>query len=116
MNCGPVRNRRRGSARQGEAEFRSFPRFRLYPNTSVMPLDDALANGQTHSCAGQLASVQPLENAEDPIGILRVDPNPVVFNADCPLVSSLGRPNRHVRWLTGPIFDGISNQVLEDLR
>ena len=53
---------------------------------AAVPLDDLLADRQADAGAGELVSlVQPLEHAEDPLEVLRVDPQPVVLHREEPL-------------------------------
>src|SRR4051812_41841782 len=51
----------------------------LGPDLSTVAVDDPLNDGEPHPSAWKLArGVQPLENAEEPVGILRVEPRTVV--------------------------------------
>ena len=55
-----------------------------------MPLDDLLADGQSDAGAGKLfALVQPLEHAENPFEVLRVDSQAVVLHRKYPLLSAV---------------------------
>ena len=55
--------------------------LRLHPNSAAMPLDDLLANRETHSRpVVLLPRVQALKNHEDPLEELPVDADAVVDN------------------------------------
>ena len=64
-------------------------KLRLHPDAASVPFHDFLGDGQSDSTSRILgASVQALEDFEDPVGVLRVDPNAIVFYRENPI----GRP------------------------
>ena len=81
-----------------------------------MPLDNLLANSQAD--AGSrivLAGVQPLEDLEDPLIILRVNANAVVAHREDPApLRSLGA-DMNLRGLLAMELKGVANQVLKKL-
>jgi len=82
-----------------------------------MPLDNLLADGQSHACAVELIPlVQPLEHAEDSFKELRVDPQPVVLHRECPFRRAIPRGGYVNVGDSGTlIFDGIPDKVLKQL-
>lgn len=88
----------------------------FYPDAAAVALDDAAAQRQPDTGACELAAVQTLERPENPVMILGIDTIPVVANGDQPLAGtvSFGAYFNAGR-IRGPIFQRVSNQVLEDL-
>src|SRR4029077_16278424 len=82
LRCDPCR----GDGGQCEAKRRAFACFRLHPDAPAVALDDLLADRQAHAGAAILfASVQPLEDNEDAVVVLRVNPDAVVAHREDPL-------------------------------
>ena len=80
----------RVAARQGEAKSGALPELRLDRDVAAVPLDDLLADRQPDAGAGELfALVQPLEHAEDPFEILRVDAEAVVLDREHPFLAAV---------------------------
>src|SRR6266496_415664 len=104
-------------AREGEVELRPGAGLGLDPDPPAVTLDDLLADGEADAGAGVLgASVQPLEDDEDPVQILRVDADPVVAHLEAPLLAMGDGGDVDRRRLAGPAeLDGVSNEVLEHL-
>lgn len=66
--------------RYREMKRRTLAELRLHPNFSAVALDDFLAHRQADARPCVLfARVQALKNHKNPFGVLRVDPDPVVF-------------------------------------
>lgn len=80
-----------------------------------MPFYDPLA--QREPDAGPLVflrRMQPLEDVEDPVLVVWLDPDSLVSDRYLPL--SDGAPSRNVNaWGVPAILDGVANQVLEHL-
>src|SRR5260370_3742957 len=62
------------------------------------------------------AGVEPLEHLKDTFGVFRLDADPVVLNGKGPLTSVGSGGNGDFRPAFVAIFDGVSNQILEQLR
>src|SRR5206468_3389620 len=78
---------------QRKVEDRAAVRRRLDPDAPAVPAHDLLADRQSDAGAGVLLpGVEPLEDHEDPLRVLRLDPDSVVTHAEEPLaVPLLGR-------------------------
>ena len=82
-----------------------------------MAFYDFSANGQSDARARVLrAGMQPLEHLKNAFGVLRLDADPVVLNGKSPLISIGFGGNADFRPAFVAIFDGVSNQILEQLR
>ncbi len=82
-----------------------------------MAVNDALDIGQPDARAFEFVSlVQPLEDAEQPIGVLHVEPDPVVSNREHHLPRLRRATNLDLgrRPLSG-VLHGIGNEVEHDL-
>lgn len=67
------------SCGQREEERSPFADLRLHPDPAAVSLNDLLADRQTDPGAGVLLPrMEPLEDAKDPLGVLGVEPNPVI--------------------------------------
>ena len=65
----------------GEIKRRPFIEFGLRPDPSAVPLDDALDQGQAHAGSFKLIiAVQPLEDAEEFVGVFRVEADAIVLD------------------------------------
>ena len=64
---------------------------------------------------GKLPAVEALEDSEDSIVVLRIDADPVVADADGPLILTFFSGDRNLRRLLGFVLDRVANQVLEYL-
>src|SRR6187200_2498213 len=71
---------------QDEVEARAAPGLgRGEPDAAAVELDDLAAHGQADAGAiVGIARVQALEDHEDPVGVLVVDPDPVVGHREVP--------------------------------
>ncbi len=80
-----------------------------------MALDDFLADSQTDTSTGILIlGVEALENLEDAIEVLPVNPNPIILDAKLPSVLLTHSFNIHQWRLIGAaVLDGIANQILK---
>src|SRR5438093_9370425 len=66
---------------EGEAERRPFVRLRLGPDAAAVPVDDPLHDGQADAGAlVVLGVVQPLEHAEELVGVAHVEADAVVLD------------------------------------
>src|ERR1700687_2647545 len=103
--------------RHGELEGGTGTGLRFHPNLPTAVFDDLLADGQADAVARIFAaSVQTLEDHENTLGVLRSNSNSVVGHAEQPIVTRfLGRHRDHW-WRLSPELDGVSDQILEDLR
>ncbi len=82
-----------------------------------MAFHDFSANGQPDARARVLfARVEPLEHLKDALEVLRLDADSVVLNGKSPLTSIGSGGNADFRPAFIAIFDGVSNQILEQLR
>jgi len=71
--------------RQSEEERGPLVRLRRDPDASSAAFHNLLNDGQADSGAWKLGrTVQPLEDFEDSVGVLRIDPNAIVFNRENP--------------------------------
>jgi hypothetical protein len=63
-----------------EQEVCPFSLFRLHPNSPSVPFHDLLAYGQPDPRSWILIhAMESLEDEKNPLCILRVDPDPVIF-------------------------------------
>src|SRR6266576_2452246 len=99
-----------------EAEAAAAPLVRLDPDPAMMALDDPLADREPDAAAGVgVAAVQALEYGEDPVGVLRVDPDAVVRDGEARRPTlALGRQVDPWRPLLDEL-DCVRDQVLEEL-
>src|SRR5688572_19133643 len=89
--------------RDGEEEHRALVRDRLDTDAAAVPLDDLAAEGQSDARALVfLTRVQPLEHLEDPLEVLRLDPDTVVGHRELPRRSFARRLDVHNRRVVRP--------------
>ena len=109
------------SDRNAEKEGGSIPRLSLDPDVSAVVLHDFLADGQANAHAFVFpATVQALEDAENPLAILGVDSNSVVLNRHhpfrpAPVTATIFHPNVDARRFFSSELDCIGQQVLKKL-
>lgn len=98
--------------------MRPLVKFRLNPNSTLVPFHNLATYGQTHAGALILvAPVQALEWGEDLLGILRLQANAVVANAHRPPgVAAYGRQGDRRRLARLGVFQAVPYQVLIELR
>src|SRR3954451_3777862 len=101
--------------RDGEAEHRAAARRRFAPDSAAYPLHHPLADGEADTgSAVLLAGMEPLEHAEDALGLVGIDANAVVRHGEAP---GFALPfGRHVH-LGPPVIgelERVREQVLED--
>jgi hypothetical protein len=66
---------------QGEIKCRACIEFGFRPDTSPVPVDDALDQGQAHTGSFKfIVAVQPLEDAKKFVGVSRIEPDAVVLD------------------------------------
>src|SRR5438105_397885 len=70
-----------------EIKCRPGAELRFYPDASTVTSDDLFANRKSHSRAGILAAMKPLENSEHLLGILWLNANAVIGHAEFPFTS-----------------------------
>src|SRR3972149_5569500 len=107
-------------------KYAPLPRIALSDDASAVPLDNFTADRQAYSCSLVLApSMQALKDAEDPIRILLIETNAVVFHGN--LIDLIARGiipigmdkiagdlhNRRLSFFTK--FQRIAQQVLQEL-
>ena len=81
-----------------------------------MPLDDPLAYRQPDPRPSiLLTSVQTLENHKNPLGILRIDTDPVVFHTKHPFIFVASRTDVDNRSRIATELERIGNLVLKHL-
>src|SRR5580658_184333 len=103
------------AARNCKLKRSAPPRYRFDPDAPTLALDDFLANRETDARTGYFASMQALEHAEHPVGVLRIDADSVVpHRKQPPRRVSLGR-DMDVRNFRASVLDRIGNEVLEKL-
>src|SRR5579871_3212289 len=100
----------------GKMEGRALARYRVEPDTSAVALDDLLTDGESDSGAGVfLDAMQALEDAEDALRVVGLDPDAVIFDRENPFAAGL--PAGHMDHGL-PAFielDGVPDQVLKNL-
>src|SRR5260370_42574040 len=102
--------------RNREIKGRTLVWFRLHPNSSALPLDHCLADCQTNPASFVLIrTVKALEQTEDFIGVLHVDPDAVVRHLEDPLRSVVCRADMNFRLSIAAILDGVRDEVGKDL-
>jgi hypothetical protein len=68
---------------QGDDKLRSFPQLASRGDGTRVGLDDLAADGQPDACAGVFVpTVEDLKKVEDPVEILGINADPVVFDRD----------------------------------
>lgn len=71
----------RRSSFEGEVEGGALPDLRFGPDSTPMPVDDALDDGEADTCALEFPfRMQGLKDAEEPIGVLHIEPDAVVLD------------------------------------
>ena len=86
------------------------------PDPPLIAFDDAFADGKPQTGTGVFVLIEPLEQAEDFIGILRRKADTVILNRNEPHLPLLLCLNLDARYLPRRlIFKRIGDQVLEDL-
>src|ERR1035441_1380499 len=84
----------------------------LDPDRSAMPLDDFLADGQADARARiDLAGMQPLEDLEYPVKILRLDANPIIAHGEYPAPILLLSADMDARRRLAVKLEGVANEV-----
>ncbi len=101
--------------RDGEVKCGALAQFRLHPDSSAALLDDTLADRQTDARAGELAAVQPFEDAEDLLMIARIDPDAVVPNGKLDGVAGVAGGNVNLGRLRPAKRDRVRDQLAEEL-
>src|SRR5215212_155607 len=88
-----------GGERQREPEGRAALGARLGPDPAAVGLDDAPADGQPDAAAlVAVLAVQAVERAEDPVRLLRRDPDAAVLDRHAHAMLALGLgPHVHLR-------------------
>src|SRR6266566_3557041 len=106
----PLRPRNRKHKR------RSFSGLCFHPDLSSVAFHDLSANGQADARARiLLGGVQALKHLKDTFGILWSDADSVVLNGKEPLVTVWFGSHMDFRRAFVAVFDGVPNQVLEQL-
>src|SRR5579862_6549261 len=100
---------------QCETEQRALSGHRFHPDAAAIPLDDALANRQADAGSRVGISMQALENAEDLLGIFRLDPDAVVAHGEQPVYGPAFCSDVNLGWIRTAILDSVANQVLQEL-
>src|ERR1035437_7820288 len=80
-----------------------------------MALDNFLTNRDTESRTGNFASMQAFEHSEYPVGVLRIDSDPVVAHRKAPAFRITLRRNMNPRGFLAPVLDRIGDKVLKKL-
>jgi hypothetical protein len=95
----------------------TFPGLRFDRDTAAVALDDFLADGQPDASASELIPfVQPLEHAENPFEVLRIDSQAVVFYREVPFLAAiLDGGNVYAGHSQFLVLDGIANEILKQL-
>src|SRR5215471_11905505 len=84
------------------------------PDPATVIFDDLLYHGQAYSRAGiSDLVVQALEDHEDPVGVLRLDPDPIVAEGEQPVVAVAAGRHRHPGRLIRAELQRVVDQVLE---
>ena len=97
--------------RQGGVKRNSAPLTRLgsYRDRPAIALDDLCADGEADTCSGIVFPVRALEDAEDPLMLVRGIPTPL---SRTEIIQKRSERSAVMRILGGAgtgIFDGISN-------
>src|SRR5579871_376815 len=88
------RLRARGCQRDRKLECGAAADFRFHPNPAAAALYDLLAESQPDPRSGDFFAMQPLQDPEDPLGVLGIDADSVVANFEQPGRSAILR--RHM--------------------
>src|SRR5580658_1022246 len=99
-----------GCRRHGEIERGSPVDLRLDPYLAAVALDYALADRQADACAGNGATVQSLEHAENLLVILGGDPDAIVLDGDAPKAIVQYRGNVNARRTFAPVLEAVTDQ------
>src|SRR5258708_552311 len=99
--------------RDREVKRGALAEFRLHPDPSAALLDDAFANRQSDSSAGELAAMQTFEDAKNLLVIPRIDSNAIVANGELNRVPSVDGRNMNVGRLRPAEPDRVHNQLPE---
>src|SRR5687768_18098265 len=77
--------------------------------------DDALADREADPGPRDFAAVQPLEDTEDFLMVIRIDPDAVVLYGKPPHVAVACRAHMNARRLYAAVLDRVSDEVLKYL-
>src|ERR1700722_4459921 len=94
----------------------AVPQFRFHPDSSAALLDNSFANRQTNAGAGELAAMQPLEDAKDLLMIPLVDADTVVSNGELNRIAGVGGRNMDLGGLGPTKAHGVGKQLPEEVR
>src|SRR5579872_1277718 len=100
---------------KSEAKCRSRPRRRLHPYPAAMPLDSLLAECQSKPVPGVVFSVQALKRPEYSSLECRVYAGAIVLHRKYPIGIHPAARNVNSRSRRVAVFDGIPNQMVQDL-
>src|SRR5579863_3386009 len=102
--------------RESEMERAAVTWLRFKPDTTTMVLDDLLADRQADTAAGIFRpGVQAFENSEDNFGVFGSDADSVVGDQEHPLPVLFFPGDANHRRGCAAKFDGVGDQVLQDL-
>src|ERR1035438_6391272 len=103
--------------RHGELEGGTGTGLRLRPDPSAVAFDDLFADGQADAIARVFAAgVQTLEDDKDVFRVLRGNSDSVIAHAEQPVLARLFRLRGNYGRLFPAELEGVSDQILEDLR
>src|ERR1044071_2564595 len=98
-------------------ELAALARGRRHPDRSAMALDDLLADREADAGAGVFPHrVQPLEDHEDALEVLRLDADAVVGDGDLPRIALVLGADVDARYAGAAELERVADQVLEQLR
>src|SRR5947209_11817177 len=78
--------------------------------------DDALTYGETNTGARHLPATKPLENLKNALVVLGGNARPVVLYGEDPIAFGLLCGYMHVGRPVTAVFNGIADEVLQELR
>src|SRR5689334_19014140 len=88
---------------------------RFHPDLTAMPLHDPLADGEADPRTWNFLSVQPLEDSENTVVVLRCDADAVVSDREKPVRAFLLGRHMDVQRSLAAVFYCVADQVLEEL-
>src|ERR1700722_1365629 len=103
--------------RESEGEGCALARYGFHPEMASVAFDNFLADCQANAGAGVFVpGVQPLEDDENPLEVLRPYADAVVLHRELPMDNVSVHGNVDFRCLETAELDCVADEVLEQLR
>src|SRR5690606_7964062 len=101
------------ASRQRKADPRPAAHVRVDPDPSPVALDDLAARGQPDAGPRADGPAATRERQKYPLGLARVDAQPVVRDGEHPIAVAAAGLHAHLQRRRPAVLDGVLEQVLE---